>query len=152
MKLGEALSERARLQKRISELRSRISMSAAAQEDTTPPENASTLISEAETVHEALAVLIGRINHTNASTKFKKGTLTDALAERDRLAGLIATYKQAADAAQGDTSAFRYMRSELKLTRHVDVKALHEKADKTSAKLRKLDNEIQVVNWATDLI
>lgn len=150
MKLGEALAERARLQRKIGELRVRINANATKQEDTEVAENPNELLDEIVQTHAELAKLIGQINLTNAAEG-----LTLQLAERDRLAGLANTYTGAADAARGDDGygiGYRSMRSELKTERTVDVKDLRKKADEASAQLRTLDNEIQAKNWTTDLI
>lgn len=155
MKLGEALAERARLQRKIGELRARINANTTRQEDTETAEDPNALIEEIEQAHEDLSRLIGRINMTNATrmigTTPADITLTELLAERDRLAGLTSTYTHAAEAAQSGPSEMRYMRSELKLARTVDVKDLRSKADEVSAALRKLDNRVQEINWTTEL-
>jgi hypothetical protein len=156
-KLGEALSERARLQRRIGELRTRIAANAAVQEGVQPTENATELVRECADCHTKLGYLIAQINLTNAHTfvegvDLPHGTLTDQLAARDVLAGLVNTYTQAADAATKGPESLRYMRSELALTPTLNVQELRKLADQSAQLLRELDNRIQSVNWSTDLI
>ncbi len=100
MKLAEALIARADAQKRLAQLRSRISSSAKHQEGDDPSEDPNALIREAEDVASDLNVLIQRINRTNARTSFDgTRTLTDALADRDVLLIRRKIYAEAAEAA-----------------------------------------------------
>lgn len=151
MKLGEALSERANLQKKISDLRNRIELNAATEEGPGAGEDANTLLAELEEIHTQLQLLITRINLRNAGTFVENVSLTELLARRDRLASLISTYVSAADAGQKGPKDRFYRSGDLKIERHVDVAALRRKADETREQLRVLDNQIQEVNWATEL-
>src|SRR5690349_21118346 len=68
MKLGEALTIRADLQKRIAQLGSRLQASGVVQEGDTPPEDPAALLAELETLTDELERLIARINLTNAQS------------------------------------------------------------------------------------
>lgn len=152
MKLGEALSERARLQGKIGELRSRINANAIVEEGSEAPEDVEALLADVSTTHSDLASLIARINLTNARTLLPNhDTLTEALAERERLKGMIQTYGEAARAAQDSSGLRRYQRSELRQVRTLDVKELRTLADEMSMALRQLDNQIQEINWTSEL-
>ncbi|MDV3351896.1 DIP1984 family protein [Leptothoe sp. LEGE 181152] len=65
MKLAEALMQRADCQKRIAQLRQRLTRSAKVQEGEQPPENPQELLSEVDTVITELTRLVQRINQTN---------------------------------------------------------------------------------------
>ncbi|WP_218683388.1 DIP1984 family protein, partial [Microbacterium sp. BF1] len=66
MKLAEALTARADLQRRIEQLRARIVANARYQEGEEPAEDAAALIVEADAALTQLRDLIRRINATNA--------------------------------------------------------------------------------------
>ena len=87
MKLAEALILRADCQKRIAQLKSRLLVNAKVQEGDKPAETPQELIAELGHVSTELLDLIKRINRTNSATAFAgRGTISDALAERDVLA------------------------------------------------------------------
>src|SRR5207248_744461 len=87
MKLAEALILRADCQKRIAQLKSRLLVNAKVQEGDAPAETPQQLIAELERVSTELLDLIKCINRTNSATAFAgRGTISDALAERDVLA------------------------------------------------------------------
>jgi hypothetical protein len=86
MKLAEALTARADLQRRIEQLRARITANARYQEGEEPAEDAATLLVEADAALVQLRDLIRRINATNSRLDLgADGTMTDALAARDVL-------------------------------------------------------------------
>src|SRR3989442_7040276 len=87
MKLAEALILRADCQKRIAQLKSRLLTNAKVQEGDAPAETPQDLIAELERASSELLDLIKRINKTNSATVLAgRGTISDALAERDVLA------------------------------------------------------------------
>jgi len=154
MKLAEALTARADLQRRIEQLRSRIIANARFQEGEEPSEDANVLLGEAETDLARLRELIGRINATNARLAMgADGTMTDALAARDVLRLQHSVLSDAAAAASGSGVAFggRQMRSELRQISALPVAELRAKADRVAQELRELDNRIQQANWLNDL-
>ncbi|KNY07829.1 DIP1984 family protein [Microbacterium sp. GCS4] len=151
MRLAEALTARADLQRRVEQLRARITANARYQEGEEPAEDASALLVEAEEALEALRGLIGRINATNARLDLGvDGTMTDALAARDVLRWKHSVLADAAAAASG-TAGFRQMRSELRQLSALPVAPLRVRADETARELRELDNRIQQANWTHDL-
>ena len=97
-----------------------------------------------------LQELIWRINATNIETKNSEGkTLTELMAQKDVLTMRISTLRSVFDTAS--SSQDRYSRSEIKMVTVVDVKELSKQIDEYSAQLRKLDIEIQALNFQTEL-
>lgn len=153
MKLAEALTARADLQRRIEQLRARIVANARYQEGEEPAEDAAALIVEADAALTELRDLIRRINATNARLDLgADGTMTDALAARDVLRLRHSLLTDAAAAASGSGDQFlRQMRSELRQVSALPVAQLRSQADAVAQELRELDNRIQQANWSNDL-
>ncbi|MCI1017284.1 DIP1984 family protein [Microbacterium sp. C5A9] len=152
MKLAEALTARADLQRRIEQLRVRITANARYQEGEEPAEDAVALLVEADADLARLRDLIRRINATNSRLDLgADGTMTDALATRDVLRLQHSLLVDAAAAASGASTVFRQMRSELRQLAALPVADLRSRADSTAQELRELDNRIQQANWTHDL-
>ena len=152
MKLAEALTARADLQRRIEQLRSRITANARFQEGEEPSEDANALLVDAEADLARLRDLIRRINATNARLDLgTDGTMTDALATRDVLRLRHSLLADAAASASGNTPFPRQMRSELRQISALPVAELRANADRVAQELRELDNRIQQANWTNDL-
>lgn len=152
MKLAEALTARADLQRRIEQLRARITANARYQEGEEPAEDAAALLGEAEEALGQLRDLIRRINRANARLALgADGTMTDALAARDVLRLQHSLLADAAAAASGTNSGMRQMRSELRQIAALPVAELRAAADGVAQELRELDNNIQQANWTHDL-
>ena len=150
MKLGEALARRSDLQKRLAQLAVRLRESAIVQEGSQPPESPDDLLGEVDRLAEELERLIALINRTNSSTRLPSGvTLTEALARRDVLALRHGVLHQAAEAAA--QAQARYVRSEIRLVRLIDVAAVRARLDDLARERRELDTEIQAHNWTVDL-
>jgi hypothetical protein len=98
MTLGEALTNRADLQKRIAQLASRLQASGVVQEGDAPPEDPAELLAEPGELTSELERLITAIDLTNAASRLPDGRpLTAALAERDVLALRQSVLRQAVD-------------------------------------------------------
>ncbi|WP_223626914.1 DIP1984 family protein [Microbacterium sp. EST19A] len=153
MKLAEALTARADLQRRIEQLRARITANARYQEGEEPAEDAGALIVEADAALAQLRDLIRRINATNARLDLGgDGTMTDALAARDVLRLQHSLLADAAAAASGaNDHVQRQMRSELRKISALPVADLRARADGVAQGLRELDNRIQQANWLHEL-
>lgn len=149
MKLAEALSVRADLQKKISQLKSRLKDSAKVQEGDTPVENVADLEKELDGCLVQLEELIYRINLTNMQTVHNGETLTRMIARRDVLSMRVSLMREVLKYVTEKEE--RYSRNEIRYVRTVDVNALRQNIDGYSAWLRKLDLEIQSLNWAVDL-
>jgi Family of unknown function (DUF6847) len=151
VKLGEALTLRSQLQVKFQQLRERLKASALVQEGEAPPEDPTMLLGELESVAGQLEELIARINKTNLATSLRDGpTLTEALARRDHLAWLQGALHQVAETAS--VVQARYGKAELRMVRTVEVAKLRQRADDLAKERRKLDAQIQEVNWLTELI
>ena len=151
MKVAEALSIRKDLQKRIQQIRRRLGDNVKVQEGDEPAENPVELMKELDDCLVKLENVIWRINLTNLKTISETGkSLTQPMAERDmltlRLSVLRDTYDEAASQRE------RYSRSEIKMVTVIDVKQLSKQIDDYASKLRKLDIEIQSLNFQTELI
>jgi len=151
MRVGEALTKRADLQKRIAQLTSRLQASAVVQEGDTPPEDPATLLDELRQMSAELEHLITAINLTNATGHIADGqTVTAALATRDVLAirqGVLRSAAEAVTQAQA-----RYSRSEIRMTRQLDVSGVRKEIDDLARQRRELDTAIQEHNWTAELI
>jgi hypothetical protein len=151
MKLAEALSIRKDLQKRIQQLGTRIQNNVKVQEGDEPSEQPTELMKELDSCLKQLEQLIWRINATNMQTVDATGTtLTQLMACKDVLTMRIGTLNNVFNAASAGQD--RYSRSEIKTVTVVDVKALRKQIDEYSAQLRKLDINIQSLNFQTELL
>ena len=149
MKLAEALNQRADLQKRIAQLRERLSNNVKVQEGDQPAENPEELFKELEGSLKQLKDLIVSINRTNQVSVWEGKTLTELIAEKDILSMHIATLRATLDAA--NVRSDRYSRNEIKFVRTIDVNALQKRVDDLSKELRELDSKLQQANWTTEL-
>ena len=150
MKLATALSERADLQRRISELGGRLNNNAKVQDGEKPSEDPMELLTELNKDFSRLEELIARINHTNSETKSGDVTLTDLIAKRDCLKQKIGIMRSFLDKASEKVS--RYSKTEIRILSTVSVSDLQKEVDKLSKELRETDETIQGLNWTTDLI
>ncbi|MGH2971167.1 MAG: DIP1984 family protein [Gaiellaceae bacterium] len=150
MTLGEALTVRADMQRRLTELRTRLLATAKVQEGEAPPEQPDVLLAEFEQTAERLRTLIARINRTNLTTTTTAGeTITDALARRDVLALRYTVHRELAGAAAHVPE--RYSLREIKMTPTVDVAALRRTVDELARERRELDIALQSANWLSRL-
>lgn len=151
MKLAEALSIRKDLQKRIQQIGVRLKDNVKVQEGDEPSEDPKELMKELDGCLNQLEDLIMRINLTNVQTTNEAGkTLTQMMAEKDVLTLRVSTLRDTFDRASSQND--RYSHSEIKMVTIVDVKQLSKQIDEYSTKLRKLDIEIQALNFQTELI
>ncbi len=151
MKLAEALSVRADINRQLQELRERIIRNATYQEGDTPAESPDQLLLESDVLFNDYMELVVRINRTNNSIKLDDGKeMVVALAERDVLKQRHSLYKSLATAATPQQD--RYSKKEIKFISAVNVGAVQSKSDDIAKSLRKLDSLIQQANWTNDLI
>lgn len=150
MKLASALSERADLQRRLSELTSRLNNNAKVQEGEEPAENPQELLKEMDALLERLEWLMTRINLTNSRTLSGKKTVTELLARRDSLSKRVAMMRSFLDAAS--TKVDRYSQKEIRILSTVKVSTLQKQVDTASRELRELDEQLQALNWTTELL
>lgn len=151
MKLGEGLTIRSDLQKRIAQLANRLQASAVVQEGDSPPEDPQGLLRDLDDMSTELETLITAINLTNAASTLLDGEpLTSALARRDVIALRQSVLRAAAEAVT--QAQARYSRSEIRMTRQLDVAALRRQIDDLARERRELDTAIQERNWTIELI
>lgn len=150
MKLATALSERADLQKRISELSTRLNNNAKVQEGEKPAEEPKILLEELNRDFVRLEELIARINHTNNVTEIEGKTLTDYIAKRDCLKQKISIMRSFLD--RSSEKVARYSKTEIKIMSTIEVADIQKEVDALSKELRETDEKIQELNWTTELI
>ncbi len=150
MKLATALSERADLQRRISELSGRLNNNARVQDGEKPAEDPQELLTELNKDFDRLEELVARINRTNNETKSGDTTLTDLIAKRDCLKQKIGIMRSFLNTASEKVS--RYSKTEIRILSTVSVSELQKEVDKLSKELRETDETIQGLNWTTDLV
>lgn len=150
MKLAEALSIRKDLQKRIQQLEQRIKSNVKVQEGDEPLEDPNELMKELHSCLIQLEELIARINLTNIKTKNEEGlSITQLIAKKDTLTTRIGILRNIYSEATNIVN--RYSSSELRIECVIDAKQLSKQIDDYSARLRKLDIEIQSLNFLTEL-
>ena len=150
MKLAEALSIRKDLQKRIQQLGQRIKSNVKVQEDDELLEDPNELMKELHSCLIQLEELMGRINLTNINTKNAEGlSITQLIAKKDTLTMRIGILRNIYSEATNIVN--RYSSSELRIECVIDAKQLSKQIDDYSGRLRKLDIEIQSLNFLTEL-
>ena len=150
MKLATALSESADLQRRQTQLQTRLNNNAKAQEGEKPAEDPADLLRELEGVITRLEELITRINLTNSQTFADGVSMTALLAKRDCLSKKLAVLRDFLDNASARVD--RYSQKEIRILSTVDVAKLQKQVDDLSKELRLIDEQIQGLNWTTDLL
>ncbi len=150
MKLATALSERADLQRRLTQLQTRLNNNAKVQEGEKPAEDPADLLRELEGVITRLEELITRINLTNSQTFADGVSMTALLAKRDCLSKKLAVLRDFLDNASARVD--RYSQKEIRILSTVDVAKLQKQVDDLSKELRLIDEQIQGLNWTTDLL
>lgn len=150
MKLAEALSIRADLQRKLSQLDNRLLNNSKVQEGETPSENPIELLAELDDCTSKLEFYIQSINYTNSVTIIDGLSIADLIAKKDTLnkkATIIRNFLNSASEVIN-----RYSNNEIKIHSTVDVAELQKSLDTLSKDLRELNIKIQSANWTTDLI
>ena len=149
MKLAEALSIRADLQRKVSQLKNRLKDSAKVQEGDEPAESVEELFAELGDCLSQLEELVFRINRTNMQTMHEGESLTHMIARKDALSMRISVMREVLGHV---TETDRYGRNEIRYVRTVDVAALRKETDAYAGQLRGLDLQLQSLNWSVDLV
>jgi hypothetical protein len=152
MKLGEALNERARLSKKVTETRDLWSSVLVTNEGEEPALDPQGLLDDALKTINEIGLLAARINNTNSLTLLETGeTITEAIARRDVLGARAAFLDFGIRKLAGvDGGHFRY-RDEPTTVKNLEVASLIAERDKTAADRRSLDAQLQALNWTTEL-
>jgi hypothetical protein len=149
MKLAEALSIRADLQKRIARLKERLKNSSKIQEGDEAVEDTKELFKELDSNLVEWEEMIYRINVTNMQAEYNGVSLTKMIAQKDaltlRVSSMLEVLNKVAEREE------RYGRQEIKYVRMIDAAALRREVDSYSQQLRVLDLNIQKLNWAVEL-
>ena len=135
MKLAAALSERADLQRRLSEIGIRL--------------NNNSKVQEGEEPSESPEELMACINLTNSKTSREGKTITELLAHRDCLKSRIQVMRNFLDNASNKVG--RMTHSEIRIKSTVPVSEIQKRVDLLSKELRQCDELIQELNWTTEL-
>lgn len=149
MKLAEALQERADLNRRIEQLKSRLNSNALVQEGEKPAEEPEQLLRELDGCVERLEELMAKINRTNCETVVEGKTLTELIARKDALLIRLSAYRDLVSTAS--QTARRATRSEIKIFSTINVQDKQRMVDEMAKELRLLDNKLQATNWTVDL-
>lgn len=151
MKLAEALQIRADLQRRLSQMPSRLRNNATVQEGSQPSEDPSGLLKEVDSILSRLEEITTRINITNSTATDADGvTLTALISRRDMLRKKAEMYREFLSEASDITP--RRTLTEIRVLSTVDVPALQKECDGISKLLRETDIKIQELNWTKELI
>ncbi len=151
MKLAEALQIRSDLQKRISQMGSRLSNNATVQEGSVPAENPLELLKELDGMLSQYEDMVARINLTNSTIKNDYGeTITELIARRDTLQKRVQMLRDLVNSASKLTE--RYRLSEIRTVSTINVAETQKKVDELSKKLREEDLALQQLNWTVNLI
>ncbi len=150
MKLAEALQERADLNKKVDELRRRLSHVILVQDGEEPAENPAELLMELDGALARLEYLMAAINLTNCRTKIDGRTLTEIIAQKDALMVKLSAYRDLVYTAGQSTERARG--TEIKVKALLKASDLQKIADQTARDVRQLDNALQETNWKTRLI
>ena len=149
MKLAEALQERADLNRRIEQLRSRLDSNALVQEGEKPAEDPEQLLKELDGCTARLEQLMAAINRTNCETMVEGKSLTEMIARKDALLIRLSVYRDLVNTAS--QTARRATRSEIKILSTVNVQDKQRMVDEMAKELRLLDNKLQATNWTVEL-
>ncbi len=149
MKLAAALSERADLQRRLSEIGIRLNNNSKVQEGEEPSESPEELMAELDRTVERLEQLMACINLTNSKTSREGKTITELLAHRDCLKSRIQVMRNFLDNAGNKVG--RMTHSEIRIKSTVPVSEIQKRVDLLSKELRQCDELIQELNWTTEL-
>lgn len=149
MKLAEALSVRADLQKKVARLEERLQAVAKVQEGDDPEETPEDLFAELQQAIGELEILVYRINLANLHTVRDGESITRMIARKDALTLNVNTLRNVLKTAAGRET--RYSHNEIKYVKVVDTAWLRKKIDALSAELRMIELKIQETNWTVDL-
>lgn len=150
MKLAEALQERADLNRKIEELRRRLTNVVLVQEGEDPAEEPAELLKELSGAVSRLEELMAAINLTNCRTKTDGRTLTELIAKKDALTLKLSAYRDLVYTAGQNTSRARG--TEIRVKALLKASDLQREADSMAKEIRELDNLLQETNWKTKLI
>jgi len=144
MKLGEALTLRARQSQKLNDFRGRIASNVLVQEGDEPSEDVESLLAHHNTLSAEHAALIMAINTANVNE-----AILDMIVTRDHLRRKLSALRAVVSGAT--TTPFSYSRTEIKWTPLVDVALYQGMIEDTESEINVLDVKLQEVNWQVEL-
>lgn len=151
MKLANALSERATLQEKITDLRNRIELNSVAQDGETAAEDPWELLQALDDTLAQYEKILTAINLTNSRTMTPEGSpVTELLSRRESLEKRIDALNRMAQSAT--QSMHRYGRNEIKWYPTISISQMRKIMDESEKQLRGLNDRLQEINWTTELI
>ncbi len=150
MKLAEALQERADLNRKIAQLKERLTNNCLVQEGEKPSEDPSELLKEFNSSVQRHEELMAKNNHTNCQTKIQGVTPTELIAKKDALTLRLQAYRELV--TETSRLTYRARGSEIKILSSMNVSELQKTADSLAKELRIIDNQLQENNWKTELL
>ena len=150
MKLAEALNRRADLQRKVSQIRERLTNNVKVQEGDEPAEKPNEFFEELDSCLDELGELVTRINKTNQETLIDGETITGLIAQKNMCKLRHSVLRNAL--SEANSLSNRYSRNEIKFVRTVDVGELQKDVDDVAKQIRELDTKLQQANWTTDLV
>lgn len=154
MKLAEALMERAANKKLLIELASRMEDYAVYEENTTPPHDFVETATRFEMLSNRQIALITAINLTNTLVMLPNGmTMTEALALREMMHYKSKVYANVFNETQNNSRGMfaRRTKDEIRYVPSFDLPNATKQRDEIAVAIRKLEVDIQALNWTADL-
>ena len=126
-------------------------INAVVQEEEKPAENPWELLKVLDSILKKYEGILASINLTNSRTVTAEGvTVTELLSKREALEKRIDALNRMARAAS--ENPHRYTRNEIKWLPAVSIPDLRTIKDEAEKELRLLNEQIQEINWTTELI
>ena len=150
MKIAEALILRADIQKRITQLKTRLNNNAKVQENEKPTEDPEFLLTELDNLISQLNDLIIKINKTNTLSKIDGISLVELIAKKDTLSQKAGILREFIEISSQKISL--YSSTEIKVFSTINVPEQQKQLDKLSKEIRETDTKLQQANWTIDLI
>ena len=132
-------------------LNSRLAHNATVQEGLSPNEDPIELLKELDQKLERFNYLVVAINKTNELTKNKfSETISELISKRDVMQQKAKALSTLINS--GSNIISRLSHSEIRTISTFSVAETQKQLDKISSEIRKVDTQIQELNWTTDLI
>lgn len=151
MKLGQALSRRAKISARLNDIRGRIVQNALLQEGQKPVESPGDLLKQFEELSGEFQELVEKINVANTTAKVGDQSILELLQRREHLIRVRNMIGTAASAASPGGDRYRYMRSEIAMVPALDVQSLRQREDSLTEEINAIDAQIQEINWQVEV-
>jgi hypothetical protein len=143
-KLADAILERGDVQKKIEQLKTRLSNNALYQKDTKTPESPKDILSELDFCFSRLELLINTINEANNISGLYK-----LLAKRDVIKSKLNAHRNFLSEISSGVN--RYSKTEIAILPNFDAKIIQKEIDILSKEFRLTDSAIQSKNWEIEV-